>query len=434
MRRFLLIALAASFTVCTPPSKTGAGDVSDTPDFDVKEIERVLNSLCSDEMRGRRTFTPEIDRAADLIAAEFQAAGLETYNNSPGFLQEFSLLNAKQTGIKGNADGNDINPWDWIVFTSSILVTINYEDGYDTASIGAAENFGRTARSFPAMNKNMLVRVDPKHKASFSSLSRLKNNFFKTNKNVVYFLGTKFPSNWDIEVKHDITEQKLTNVLGILPGKSRANEYVIFSAHYDHVGVGKAVNGDSIYNGANDDASGVAATILLAKHFAKQGPQERTLVFVTFTAEEIGGYGARYFSNQFDPASVVAMFNIEMIGTESRWGKNSAFITGYEKSSLGSLLQKNLEGSGFAFHPDPYTSQRLFYRSDNATLARLGVPAHSISTAKMENEPHYHQPSDEVKTLDLVNMARIIESIAISARSVVEGRETPTRVEPTGLN
>ena len=433
MKSFLFIALVFCFSVCTPPTKTGSGNVSEGSDFDVKEIERVISSLSTDEMRGRRAFSPEIDRAADLIAAEFQAAGLKTHNNSASFRQEFSLLKAKQTEIKGNADGKEINAGEWVIFTSSASLRIADEDRYDTASIGTADNFGGKARSFAAGKKNLLVRVDPKHKSSFPNLSRLKSNFFKTDKNVVYVLAERFPSNWELEVKHEITEQKLTNVLGVLPGKSKANEYVIFSAHYDHVGVGKAVNGDSIYNGANDDASGVTATIQLAKHFAKKGPQERTLVFVTFTAEEIGGYGSQYFSKQFDPASVVAMFNIEMIGTESKWGKNSAFITGYEKSNLGSLMQRNLEGSGFTFHPDPYTTQQLFYRSDNATLARLGVPAHTVSTAKMENEPHYHQPSDEVKTLDLANMAKIIESIAISARSVVEGRETPSRVDPAGL-
>ena len=166
-----------------------------------------------------------------------------------------------------------------------------------------------------------------------------------------------------------------------------------------------------------------------AKYFTKKGPQERTLVFAAFTAEEIGGYGSQYFSGRFDPASIIAMFNIEMIGTESKWGKNSAFITGYERSDLGAIMQKNLQGSTFTFHPDPYVQQQLFYRSDNATLARLGVPAHTISTARMENEPHYHQVTDEVGNLDLANMAKIIESIALSAASVIAGTDTPTRIK-----
>ncbi len=129
----------------------------------------------------------------------------------------------------------------------------------------------------------------------------------------------------------------------------------------------------------------------------------------------------------------MAMFNIEMIGTESKWGKNSAYITGYEKTDMGSILQKNLTGTGFTFHPDPYPDQQLFYRSDNATLARLGVPAHTISTAKMDSEPHYHKASDHVETLDLENMAMIIKSIALSSTSIVAGKETPTRVKKEDL-
>ena len=113
----------------------------------------------------------------------------------------------------------------------------------------------------------------------------------------------------------------------------------------------------------------------------------------------------------------MAMFNIEMIGTESKWGKNSAYITGFEKTNMGEILQNNLKGTDFTFHPDPYPTQQLFYRSDNATLARLGVPAHTISTSKMDSEPNYHKASDEIGTLDMQNMAAIIRAIALSSSS-----------------
>ncbi len=218
-----------------------------------------------------------------------------------------------------------------------------------------------------------------------------------------------------------------------MPGKSKKDEYVIFSGHYDHLGVGKPVNGDSIYNGANDDAAGTTAVIMLAKYFKQLKNNERTIVFAAFTAEEIGGYGSQYFSKQFDPDKVMAMFNIEMIGTECKWGKNSAYITGYEKTNMGEMLQKNLEGTGFTFYPDPYTTQNLFYRSDNATLARLGVPAHTISTSKMDNEPNYHKVTDQIETLDMDNMAMIIKSIALSSRGIVAGKETPSRVKVEDL-
>jgi len=218
------------------------------------------------------------------------------------------------------------------------------------------------------------------------------------------------------------------NVIGILLGKSRPEEYVVFSAHYDHLGVKK--NGeDKVFNGANDDASGTTAVIALAKYFKELNQNERTIVFVAFTGEEVGGYGSKFFSESIDSNKVIAMFNIEMIGTESKWGKNSAYITGFEKSDFGTILQKNLKDSNFNFNPDPYPNEQLFYRSDNARLAALGVPAHTISTSKMDVEPNYHKLSDEVATLDLDNMTEIIKSIAISSQTIVSGEDTPTRVK-----
>jgi len=172
---------------------------------------------------------------------------------------------------------------------------------------------------------------------------------------------------------------------------------------------------------------------LLANYFKKQNNNERTIIFTAFVAEELGGFGAKYFSKQLDPVKAIAMFNLEMIGTESKWGKNSAYITGYEKSNMGVILQKNLAGTAFKFYPDPYPEQQLFYRSDNATLAKLGVPAHTISTSKMDSEPNYHSADDEIETLDINNMTEIIKAIALSSSSIISGKDTPTRVDSTQL-
>jgi len=224
-----------------------------------------------------------------------------------------------------------------------------------------------------------------------------------------------------------IKGKKANNVIGIIPGKSKPNEYVIFSGHYDHLGM-KESGDDKIYNGANDDASGITAVITLADFFKQKNDNERTLVFVAFTGEETGGYGSAFFSNSINADEVVAMFNIEMIGTDSKWGKNSAYITGFERSDFGTILQKNLVGSRFNFYQDPYPQEQLFYRSDNARLAALGVPAHTISTSKMDIEPNYHKLSDEVGTLDMNNMTEIIKSIAISSQTIISGKDTPSRV------
>jgi hypothetical protein len=397
--------------------------------FNVSEVKRIETVLAADEMRGRKVFTPEIDKAADFIAAEFKNSGLQTYNNASGYKQEFAMVQAKFISATASFDNTALEQRNIIAITSQPLLKINQSSGYEKVWIKQGSNLQTEARKLLRDNKNTLALVDKSFANSFGNLARLKNSMFKSATNVVFILTDTDPAAYDIEVKHNITEQKMANVVGVIPGKSKKDEYVIFSGHYDHIGTGKPVNGDSIYNGANDDAAGITAVILLAKYFKELKNNERTIVFAAFTAEEVGGFGSRFFSGNMDADKVVAMFNIEMIGTESKWGKNSAFITGYEKTNMGEIMAKDLKGSGFTFYPDPYPAQQLFYRSDNATLARLGVPAHTISTSKMDNEPNYHQLSDEVGTLDLENMTAIIKAIAISSKSIVAGKETPTRVK-----
>lgn len=397
------------------------------------EVERIENILASDDMQGRRVFTPGIEKAADFIATEFKAAGLQFVSGSTSFRQSFSLVRPKFISASATADGATIEQKNIIAITCASKLTVSEKSGYEMVSIAESANLQTEARKVVRSNKNAVVWVPLSFANSFGNLSRLKSSMFKTNTNVVFILTDKMPSVFSIDAVHEINEQQMANVVGVLPGKSRKEEIVIFSGHYDHLGVGRPVNGDSIYNGANDDAAGITAVIMLAKHFTGLNNNERTIVFAAFTAEESGGFGSQFFSRQLDPNKVIAMFNIEMIGTESKWGKNSAYITGYEKTDMGVILEKNLAGSGFTFYPDPYPQQQLFYRSDNATLARLGVPAHTLSTSKMDVEPHYHKPSDEIATLDMTNMTMIIKAIALSAKSIVAGTDTPVRVKVEDL-
>jgi len=400
--------------------------------INAKEVARIENVLAADEMRGRKTFSPEIDKAADFIAGEFRKAGLEPWKDK-SYLQEFQVLSPVQTSITATINGEAFDAKNVLVVTSQSDFTLDQNSGYEIRQIKAGGSLYQEAAGIWGEKKNILVVVDTSFSKNFPRLTFLKRNMFKGTTSVVFILGTAVPTSYKIVAHHNISLQSLKNVVGILPGKSKKDEFVIFSGHYDHIGVGRATDGDSIYNGANDDAAGTAAVILLARYFKQLKNNERTIVFAAFTAEEIGGYGSQYFSQQFDPAKVVAMFNIEMIGTESKWGKNSAYITGFDKTDMGAILQKNLEGTGFTFYPDPYPQEQLFYRSDNATLARLGVPAHTISTAKMDSEPHYHKVSDTPETLDMENMAMIIRSIALSSRSIVAGAETPSRVKKEDL-
>lgn len=400
----------------------------------VKKVSAIEKTLAADEMEGRGLFTPGIDKAADYIAKSFKKARLQPISASTGYFQEFSLISAIQTAARGNINGRSINDENIIAFTTQESLTVNEQAGFQVVRISAADKLLNTAYRYIMSGKSYIVCVDNTHSVAFQNLNRLKRERFRSDNSVIFILTDQSPVTFSFTITHRITEKNLKNVVGLLPGKSKKNEFVIFSGHYDHLGIGEPdAKGDSIFNGANDDASGTTAVMMLAKYFKKLNNNERTLVFAAFTAEETGGYGSQYFSKQFDADQVMAMFNIEMIGTESKWGRNSAYITGYEKTNMGEILKKNLEGTSFKFHPDPYPDQQLFYRSDNATLAMLGVPAHTISTSKMDNEPYYHTPGDEFSTLDLNNMTEIIKAIALSAASIVSGKDTPSRVDRASL-
>ena len=220
----------------------------------------------------------------------------------------------------------------------------------------------------------------------------------------------------------------LFNVIGILEGNSKKDEFIVISAHYDHLGINKNGNGDVIYNGANDNASGVAAVLALAKYFSKMKVNERSIIFVAFTAEEMGLIGSNYFGKKINPKKIVAGINIEMIGKQSQFGPKTAWITGYNKSTFGEIIQKNLEGSDYKVYPDPYLNFNLFFRSDNASLARLWVPAHTFSTSPMDKDLDYHKVTDEVNTLEIYTIAETIKAIAKGTSSIINGTDTPSRV------
>jgi hypothetical protein len=404
------------------------------------DVTKIEKTLAADDMQGRRAFTPGIDKASSFIESEFKKIGLQTFNGAKNFKQEFFMTESKNSALKVIIDGKTMDKADVVSFSYEPQVLMTEKSDVQVVKINAGDKFGPKFYEYYQSGKNLLVLVDASFKSRIQNIKHIPQMSANPAGNTVVFVfGTMEATQFSIEGTNVVTKKALNNVVGVLAGKSKPNEYVVFSGHYDHLGVGSPAEGeqhdatDSIYNGANDDAAGTTAVIMLAKYFKKLNNNERTILFTTFVAEEIGGYGSQYFSKQIDPAQVMAMFNLEMIGTESKWGKNSAYITGFEKSSMGEILQKNLEGSAFKFYPDPYPEQQLFYRSDNATLAKLGVPAHTISTSKMDNEPNYHKVSDEIETLDMVNMTEIIKAIAISSASIINGKDTPSRVDSSAL-
>jgi hypothetical protein len=423
-KHFLVIVSALSLA-----SVTNAQQIDKI--INAKAVEAIERKLSSDEMQGRRTFTPGIDKAAVYVADEFRKSGIQPVKGS--YLQEFTVPQT-QFMISGTVDGSpvDLNKVAFLSARESYTLT-NYST-VEKITIKATDTPQVVFRRLQQSSGNFLVMVDTAHAQIFNGIRQARRVNPAMKSNLVFLSGSTLPSTFALTLNKKTEEMPLKNVVGMIPGKSRPEEIVIFSAHYDHLGIATAdANGDSIYNGANDDAAGTTAVIMLANYFAKKKDNARTIIFAAFTAEEVGGFGARHFSGQFDSSKVMAMFNIEMIGTDSKWGKNSAYITGYEKTDLGKILEKNLAGTAFKFYPDPYPAQQLFYRSDNATLARQGVAAHTISTSKMDSEKFYHTLDDEIETLDMNNMAEIIKAIAISSTSIIAGKDTPSRVDTKQL-
>lgn len=397
-----------------------------------QEIERIVRTLSSDEMQGRAAFTPGAEKAASFIEKEFQRISLQPLPGEESFRQTFFKTFVKLETAVLIINGKAISSADFLVIADKEKVNWNSTDA-EVLTISAGDNFFDRYREIVTQDKDLLVWVDASFKESFAKLRDYYGGGHVIEGEgsagtIVFALGYEKPKTFELNFRNKIEKKPLFNIGGMIPGKSKPEELVVFSAHYDHIGILEPVKGDSIANGADDDASGVTAVITLADYFKKLDNNERTLIFITFTAEELGGYGSRYFSEKLDPDKVIAMFNIEMIGKISKFGKNAAFITGFEKSDFGKILQKNLQGTKFQFHPDPYPEQNLFYRSDNAALAALGVPAHTISTDQIDKDKFYHTVDDEFETLDIDNITATVKAIAVSAESIISGKDTPARI------
>lgn len=218
--------------------------------------------------------------------------------------------------------------------------------------------------------------------------------------------------------------QKGFNVCGIKKGKSEKS--LAFSAHFDHIGTNNKA-GDNIYNGADDDASGVSTVIGLADYF-KDKKTDYSMVFMAFNAEEIGLIGSKALADNKDlnPVfnNISALFNFEMLATESQFGKNAVFMTGDEFSDFDELINANAI-NGLKVHSDPYQGQQLFYRSDNVNFVKKKIIAHSISTVDMNKATHYHAVNDDINIVDAENLTNIINNFAKTIEKLDTKNFTP---------
>jgi Peptidase family M28 len=206
----------------------------------------------------------------------------------------------------------------------------------------------------------------------------------------------------------DTPRKETWNAVAILRGSTSPNEVVLLTAHLDHLGIGPAVKGDNNYNGADDDASGTTAVLALA-HILATGPRpRRTIVFALFGSEELGGYGNRAFLQRAPVplTDIIANLEFEMIGrADPALSPDTLWLSGFNRSNLGPELAKH----GAKLVNDPHPKEQFFRRSDNYALALQGIVAHTVSSFGLHKD--YHQPSDELSTIDFTRMTNVIASM-----------------------
>ena len=217
--------------------------------------------------------------------------------------------------------------------------------------------------------------------------------------------------------------RKTYNAVGYLAGTDPSSGTILLSAHLDHLGVVSVpVNGDAIYNGANDDASGTTAVLELAHAMVANGKMKRSILFVCYGSEEIGGLGSQFFSKHppVPLTQIVTNLEFEMIGSQDpKMPKGVLLFTGWERSNLGPTLRDH----GALLGPDPYPEQHFFQRSDNYSLALEGVVAHTA--AGWGTPPTYHQPNDDIAHLDIDFMATAIQSLVQPIRWLADSDFKP---------
>lgn len=252
--------------------------------------------------------------------------------------------------------------------------------------------------------------------------------------------GFVLPGTLSLSSRQRIAPLDSHNLVARLPGGARASEHVVFSAHLDHIGIGAAVDGDSIYNGAVDNALGVAVMLEAARGLAAAPKPRRSLLFVAVTGEEHGLLGARWFARRpsVAPGTLVANLNLDMplLLAPTR----DAVAVGIEHSSLAPLARQAARETGLTLSPDPAPQEVMFVRSDQYAFVQAGVPAAylnaGVAGAGLGDDPpaaqrdylrqRYHQPSDDAdQPIQYADAARLARLNARLAELIAQAPQRP---------
>jgi hypothetical protein len=443
----------------------------------VNDLKADVSFLASDALEGRATPSRGLDLAAEYIAAQFRRAGLEPVGDD-GYFQ-----NASYQSVKANPEG--------LAFTLDSATagegTVTIQEAVATGLDGAAV-FKVTLNDTAALDaltaeqvrgKVLLVEVPTGGggggMAAFQAQRRILTLAAKLEPAMVVMVrATAQPTNpnarvplrdatalapkvpilnvWDKAIYDAVaaarpgpmeatvsahvaaplvTPVKLRNVAGVLRGSDPqlTDTYVIVTGHYDHLGVRPKAQGDGIYNGANDDASGTASVIAVASALADLGEKpKRTILFVTLFGEEAGGLGARWYTAHpiFPIAKTVADINLEQLGRtdDSEGPKVSQFnLTGFDYTDIAATFAKAGALTGVQAIKHEKNSDAYFGRSDNAAFADAGIPSTTLSVSYVF--PDYHQPGDEWQKLDYDNLAKVDVTVALGILDMANSSQAP---------
>ncbi|WP_417886485.1 M28 family metallopeptidase [Zunongwangia sp.] len=213
------------------------------------------------------------------------------------------------------------------------------------------------------------------------------------------------------------------NIVGYLEGNDPdlKNQFVIIGAHYDHIGTAKQVNGDTIANGANDNAAGTTGVLELAKYFAKEKINKRSLLFILFSGEELGLKGSSHSAERLkeERLDLYTMLNLEMMGVPMKDKNYLAYVTGFKESNLAEKFNGYTGEKTLGFLPEA-NQMNLFKRSDNYPFYKeFNVPAQTICTFDFTNYPYYHHVSDEFSELDVAHIRNVITSLIPGIKKIV---------------
>ncbi len=425
-------------------------------------VTATISFLASDELAGRATGSSEFNIAAKYVASRFQGAGLDGSVADGDFYHVTMMQLTKTSSGPVKLLGSDLQPFvhfgllagdTKLVSYSGRLVKIDLASELPTTGLEGAVGGMMAGNAKGARILSQVARMTSTLKvagakvlllgvATDSDLIGLAREAQEKPRAEtprsrfaipVLLVPETALSATSIQLElpaQIVSESSMRNVIGLLKGTDPvlSKEAILFSAHLDHLGT-KPIAGDGIYNGADDDASGVTAVVMLADAFAKMPKPKRSLLFMTFWGEESGLLGSKQFveTPAWPLENIRANVNIEMIGRPEPGARNKIWMTGWQESDLGVIMNNASLPFGVEIFDHPKHSAMLYRASDNWSFVQKGVIAHSFSAGSLHSD--YHQPDDEWDRLEIPHMTRVIQGLFVASLPLANGETSPNKTK-----